>query len=65
MTEAGKREDGRKRPEYGPLGDARPDPDGVDTRTRGGQPQEDVDDRPNVSTVLPEDYPDKASSKTD
>lgn len=25
--------------------------------TPGGQPAEDVEDRPNVSTVTPEDYP--------
>lgn len=51
------------RPQEGPLGDARPDPGGPDPRTRGGQPQEDVGDRPNVSEVSPEDYPDKASGK--
>jgi hypothetical protein len=28
----------------------------------GGQPQEAVEDRPNVSTVKPEDYPDRAES---
>jgi hypothetical protein len=27
------------------------------SQTPGGQPQEDVEDRPNVSTVTPEDYP--------
>ena len=32
------------------------DPDD-DAETPGGQPQEKVSDRPNVSTVKPEDYP--------
>jgi hypothetical protein len=50
-------------PDRGPLGDARPSPDAPDPRTRGGQPQEDVEDRPSVGTVKPEDYPDKASGK--
>jgi hypothetical protein len=50
-------------PDRGPLGDARPNADAPDPRTGGGQSQEDVDDRPNVSTVKPEDYPDKASGK--
>lgn len=40
----------------GPLGDARPD--GAERApTPGGQKQEDVEDRENVSTVTPEDYP--------
>ena len=63
MSRTGKRaiEQNRvKRPRQGPLGDARPDPHGPDPRTGGGQPQEDVADRPNVSSVSPEDYPDKA-----
>lgn len=29
------------------------------TNTAGGQPPEPVDDRPNVGTVTPEDYPKK------
>lgn len=41
----------------GPLGDARPDARDHDPRTGGGQPQEKVEDRPNVSTVTPERYP--------
>jgi hypothetical protein len=41
----------------GPFGDARPDKPGSDPRTGGSLPQEDVEDRPNVSTVKPEDYP--------
>jgi len=41
----------------GPFGDARPDKPGPDPRTGGSLPQEDVEDRPNVSTVEPEDYP--------
>jgi hypothetical protein len=31
--------------------------DGETSGTPGGQPAEDVEDRPNVSTVTPEDYP--------
>jgi len=51
----------------GPLGDARPDADRHDSRTRGSLPQEDVEDRDNVSIVKPEDYPeaDRAISKPD
>jgi hypothetical protein len=41
----------------GPLGDARPDADGPEAPTSGGQPQEKVEDRPVVSKVRPEDYP--------
>lgn len=41
----------------GPGGDARPDYPGVDPRTGGSLPQEDVKNRPNVSTVTPKDYP--------
>lgn len=48
-----------KRPARGPLGDVLPDRPGPDPRTRGGQPQEDVEDRPNVGTVKPEDYPEQ------
>lgn len=44
-------------PRWGPAGDARPNGNDPDPRTRGGQPQEDVEDRPSVSTVTPEDYP--------
>jgi len=43
----------------GPLGDARPDHDQVDPRTRGGKKQEDVEDRPVVGQVKPEDYPEQ------
>ena len=38
----------------GPLGDVIPR---KDARTGGGQPQQKVEDRPNVSQVSPEDYP--------
>lgn len=41
----------------GPLGDAIPGDDDMDPSTRGSTPQEDVEDRRNVSTVTPEDYP--------
>ena len=44
----------------GPLGDARPDATKDDPRTGGGQPAEQPEDRPNVSSVKPEDYPEKA-----
>lgn len=52
-------------PRRGPAGDARPNAQDPDPRTRGGQPQEDVEDRPAVSTVTPEDYPaaDRADSR--
>jgi len=51
----------------GPAGDARPNFDDPDPRTRGGQPQENVEDRPNVSTVTPEDYPeaDRTAARPD
>jgi hypothetical protein len=38
----------------------RPDEDEPDRRTRGGQRQAKVEDRPNVRTTTPEAYPDKA-----
>ncbi|ALR20978.1 hypothetical protein [Sphingobium baderi] len=41
----------------GPLGDARPDSAKGKGTTKGGQPPEDVENRPGVSTVKPEDYP--------
>lgn len=41
----------------GPLGDVQPDHEAPDPRTGGGQPQQKVEDRPAVSTVTPEDYP--------
>lgn len=40
----------------GPLGDARPDHEAEDDRPKG-KPVEEVEDRPNVGTVKPEDYP--------
>jgi len=51
----------------GPAGDARPNYEDPDPRTRGGKPQEDVEDRPNVGVVTPEDYPeaDRADSRPD
>ncbi len=39
------------------LGDARPDNQKDDPRANRSLPQEDVEDRENVSTVKPEDYP--------
>jgi hypothetical protein len=48
----------------GPLGDARPEhADGAPTP--GGRPQEKVEDRDNVSTVTPEDYPLEARASAD
>ncbi len=41
----------------GPAGDAQPNYNDPDPRTRGGKPQEKVEDRPGVSVVTPEDYP--------
>lgn len=41
----------------GPFGDVRPDAPSADPRTKGSRPQEKVEDRENVSTVTPEDYP--------
>lgn len=35
----------------------------ADLSTRGSLPQEDLDDRPNVGTVTPEDYPEGARAK--
>lgn len=54
-------------PRRGPMGDVIPDEGDPDARTRGGKPQEDVEDRPNVGTVTPEDYPaqDRADSRPD
>lgn len=49
-------------PRRGPAGDVRPNYHDPDPRTRGGQPQEDVDDRPTVGTVTPEDYPEDVRS---
>lgn len=41
----------------GPFSDARPDNTKDDPRANRSLPQADVDDRENVSTVKPEDYP--------
>ncbi len=46
--------------EHQRTGDARKPSDTLDREQDGrpaGQPQEDVEDRPNVGTVSPEDYP--------
>jgi len=51
-----------KTPRQGPLGDVLPQK-GPDPRTRGGQRQEDVNDRPAVGTVKPEDYPEDLRAK--
>jgi hypothetical protein len=41
----------------GPFGDMRPDNTAGDPRANPSLPQADVEDRENVSTVKPEDYP--------
>lgn len=41
----------------GPLGDMLPPKSGETRRITPSIPQEDVDDRPNVGSVRPEDYP--------
>ncbi|MBA4092386.1 MAG: hypothetical protein C0494_17590 [Sphingobium sp.] len=43
-------------PRRGPAGDVRPNEDDLDPRTKGSNRQEDVEDRPSVGTVEPEDY---------
>lgn len=50
-----------------PFGDARLDNVKDDPRANRSLPQEDVDDRENVSTVTPEDYPiaDRQDSRPD
>ncbi|MBB6124189.1 hypothetical protein [Sphingobium subterraneum] len=50
-------------PRREPAGDVQPDENDIDPRTAGGQPQEKVEDRPNVSTVTPEDYPEADRNK--
>lgn len=52
-------------PRRGPAGDVQPSADDFDPRTRGGSRQEDVENRPSVGTVTPEDYPkaDRADSR--
>lgn len=50
-------------PRQGPMGDVRPNEDDPDPRTRGGQRQEDVENRPTVGTVKPEDYPEDQRAK--
>lgn len=54
-------------PRRGPAGDVQPNQQDPDPRTRGGQKQEDVVDRPSVGKVDPEDYPekDRADSRPD
>jgi hypothetical protein len=49
-------------PKRGPLGDVLPGRDDP-KETPGGQAPEDVEDRPNVGTVTPEDYPDDQRAK--
>ena len=51
------RDNSEELPKRGPLGDVLPGKEKLDPRTRGGQPLEKVEDRPNVGIVKPEDYP--------
>lgn len=48
------------KPDKGPLGDILPHDTDGETETGGSLRPEDVDDRPNVSKVKPEDYPSQA-----
>lgn len=59
MGEKDEEQQESKNPREGPLGDVTPSGDQSDPRARRGQPVADVDDRPVVSTVKPEDYPDR------
>jgi hypothetical protein len=49
----------------GPLGDARPDADENGTDIRHSLAQENVEDRENVGTVEPDDYPNPALAGVD
>lgn len=49
----------------GPLGDVIPSPNAPDMETPGGQKPEKIEDRPNVSQVTPEDYPEAERAKVD
>jgi hypothetical protein len=53
----------REMPRRGPAGDVQPNENDPDPRTRGGKPQEDVEDRPEVSVVTPDDYPKDQKAK--
>lgn len=57
-------EQGRPTPPRGPLGDVRPDEQTPDPRTGGGKPQERVEDRPNVGSVEPDDYPEDERARS-
>lgn len=59
MTKKVNNEDMAEKPE-GPLKDPLPGHEQADTRTSGGQPAEQVEDRPMVGKVRPEDYPERA-----
>lgn len=47
----------------GPLGDVIPEENEPDPRTGGARPQEKVEDRPEVSEVDSDDYPDDFKAK--
>jgi len=48
-----------EKPPRGPLGDAQPTREGWKPGTPGSLPPRRVEDRPNVGTVKPEDYPEE------
>jgi len=54
------RDPAKGEPDKGPLGDVTPHEDDPAKTTVGGLKPEPVEDRPNVSTVKPEDYPSQA-----
>lgn len=54
-----------KQKREGPLGDVITGKDAPDMQTPGGQKPEKVEDRPNVGTVTPEDYPAEDRAKID
>lgn len=56
-TPSGEQEPKVTEMDRGPFGDARPDNQKDDPRANRSLPQADVEDRENVSTVKPEDYP--------
>ncbi|WP_395336954.1 hypothetical protein WBP06_21085 [Novosphingobium sp. BL-8H] len=48
----------------GRLGDARPDAFDEHQQNEGPQKPEDIENRPGVGEVMPEDYPDDQRAKT-
>lgn len=52
-------------PRRGPAGDVQPNENDPDPRTGGSRPQEKVEDRPHISRVTPEDYPEDQRADSD